>query len=86
MCLFLDENEFDEIYDYEQNADIALPYGSKIGQQSIKTTSRKVGDLWLWDLFEVNITFQKRDSHVLCVFEYHVPCLLLSFRGFLYFI
>ena len=40
----------DEIYDnYENQGDIKF----QLGQPNIKTTSRKIGDQAMWDLFEV---------------------------------
>ena len=48
---FADDDEIDEIYDnYEGQGDIKF----QLGQPSIKTTSRKIGDQAMWDLFEVN--------------------------------
>ena len=48
---FTDEDEIDEIYDnYESQGDIKF----QLGQTNIKTTSRKIGDQAMWDLFEVS--------------------------------
>ena len=48
IYIISDEDEIDDIYDnYESQGEVKF--------QNIKTTSRKIGDQAMWDLFEVRI-------------------------------
>ena len=48
---FVEDDEFDELYDHYEQGDTKL----QLGHPNIKTTARKIGDQAMWDLFEVRL-------------------------------